>query len=281
MRTITIGGWKVVVLSIDSKSEFHRFSGLLEKREPFVFVRFSDGELEILRNHSLIINSEGVSWSKGTSKHRYPDFDFKTFIPEIHQNFRNDLMSSAMKKSEHFYKGIPTRHNGSYVDRDWMIELNQNSTFNLTFSDLFLNSNFIKFRKQIVPKFQLFDYVYVLGNFRMNPGSISKQWKLIEIPDNFILDYDNVRDEVLSQIQNVEEGALILSSASSLSNVIGAEVVDVRPDLTFIDVGTSMHDLMGMTDGIREYHSLLKSWSLKSFRSKLGYFLSRSHRIRW
>ena len=266
---------------MSSKTHFAFFEQRLSSRTPFVFVRFSDGEIEVLKNNSLKIGAEGVSWSKGTSQHVYPNFDFKTFEPDLHQMFRQDLMNSATQRAKNYFKGTPARHNRALGDRDWLVSLNGETLENLTFADVFLNSNFLKFRKRIIPLFKNFPEVYVLGNFRMQPELVNSSWKHITIPDDFIADYENVLSSVMDAVCNVKKDSLVLASASSLTNIVGSKIVFSRPDLTYIDIGTSMHDLMGMGGNVREYHSLLLPWTLRSFKSKLGYYLSGSHKIRW
>ncbi|CAM8620088.1 hypothetical protein MCEMSH2_00031 [Candidatus Planktophila dulcis] len=268
-------------ISQKGRLDFLFLSNLLYKRAPFTFIRFSDGEMEIVRNHRLLIGDGLISWSKGEIEFRYPDFDKKEFIPERDSKLREDLLASARFKSEYFFKGIPATHNKAVTDRDLLVELNGNILTNLTFADLFLNQNFVKFRRHILPLFHEFDNVYYLGNFRANPELANPSWKLIPLQDNFFENYENVLENCMSALKSLPKYSLVLSSASSLTNILGYQIQSVRRDLTFFDVGTSLHDLVGLQGGIREYHTMIGSNSPKGIYRKLRLVSSPSFRLKW
>lgn len=266
---------------IRAKKEIKKFQNFLEKKIPFVFVRFSDGEMEILRNRYLKIENNKVTWSRGTVNISYPAYDFKTFDPAINQDLRKDLIESACFKSSQYFKGIPTKHNNALLDRDYMINLNKGDNLNLTFADLFLNNNYKYFLKNVVKIFLDFSNVAVVCNNLMNPKLYHSRWRKISIPNDFFTNYSKTKDQVLLQVSKLPSDSLILSSASSLSNIIGSEISKNYQKMTFIDIGTSMHHLMGLNSQIRAYHLELESWFLKSSRDKLIYKLSKSSRIKW
>jgi len=88
-------------------------------------------------------------------------------------------------------------------------------------------------------------------------------------------------DFSLKEIVKAPTGSLILASASSLTNIVGHQLHISRPDLTFIDIGTSMHDLVGMQSGIREYHILLTRGTLRNMLRKIRFVSSRSFKLKW
>ena len=264
-----------------AKLDFHFLSDLLCKKEPFIFIRFSDGEMEIVRNYRLLIGDGHISWSKGEVEFRYPDFDSKEFIPERDAKLREDLLAAARFRSDFFYKGIPASHNQALADRDLLVELNGNSITNLTFADLFINENFLKFRKRVVPLLRKFDNVYYLGNFRATPELVDVSWKLIPLQDNFFENYENVLEASINVLKALPENSLVLSSASSLTNILGYQIRLFRKDLTFFDVGTSLHDLVGLQGGIREYHALIGNNSPRGIYRKMRLVCSKSFKLRW
>lgn len=250
-------------------------------RKPFTFIRFSDGEMEILRNNKLFIGDGKVQWSKGEVLFPYPDFDRKDFVPDRDQAFRHMLTESAVHRSNSYLKGVPAQHNRADRDRDWMIELNGGILQGLTFADLFINSNFRRFRSEFLPALVARDDVAVLGNFRMEPRKLNENWKHVKIQDNFIPDFELVLESAMEALEKLPHGYIILASASSLSNVAGFKLNSVRPDLTFIDIGTSLHDLMGLTSGIREYHFLVAKPTLGNLLRRARYYLTGSHKLEW
>lgn len=260
---------------------FAALAQLLEAQSPFSFVRFSDGETEIIRNERLIIGHQKLEWRKGTFEHHYPTYDQKTFEPDLHGQIRNDLINSASLKQEFFFKGIPASHNLAVADRDMMIDLNGGKLDNLTFADLFLNGNYKRFISQILPLLTSFFNVYVVGNYRMQPAMIGDTWRLIPVPDNFFQSYEVTLSSVLNSVEHVPTNSLILSSASSLSNILGASLRVTRSDITFIDIGTSLHSLMGMDSRTRRYHVAIEPWTRQNSLKKLKNMASRDYRLRW
>lgn len=75
----------------------------------------------------------------------------------------------------------------------------------------------------------------MIANYRAKPIGILKKAKHINIPDNFFATYDSVVDSVFAQIKDISNGSLILSSASSLSNILGHKMYVQNPNITFLD----------------------------------------------
>ena len=269
------------MLTQNPRSDFEYLTKLIDQGTPFTFVRFSDGEIEVLRDRKLFIGDGIVSWTKGEVHFSYPDFDRKDFTPERDQLFQNALVETAKFKAPYYFKGIPTRHNKAVEDRDFMVALNGDSLENLTFSDLLINGNFRIFRNYFDHVLSKRQKVIVFGNFRMQPSLVNNSWTLVPVQDNFIPDYEHVVGQALSSLSELPLGSLVLSSASSLTNIVGRRLRESRPDITFIDIGTSLHDLMGMTSGIREYHSQMGPFNLKKLPKLFAYYLAGGHKLKW
>jgi len=264
------------VLIPDAITYLDNFISLLKSQTPFSFVRFSDGEIEILRNRYLEIGGGKTVFRGREFKNSFPDFDSKRFDPRIHQNIRKDLLSSVLFREKNFYKGIPTAHNDAIKDREFLLRLNGGFDSNMTFSDLFLNSNYRKYRDEVVPLFEPFEKIYVIANYRAKPIGILEKATHIHIPDNFFATYDSVVNSVFAQIKNVPNGSLILSSASSLSNILGYKMYLETSNITFLDIGTSINDLLSLNHNTRAYHS-----EEKSFFQKMFYRTRKGHEIKW
>jgi len=255
------------------KQHLNNFIDKLKSKEPFSFVRFSDGEIEVLRNRYLEINN-GKTFFRGREfTNTFPVFDTKKFDPDLHQNIRKDLLSSALFRGNFFYKGVPTLHNDALKDREFLLRLNGGFDARMTFSDLFLNSNYKDYRKNLVPLFSEYDEIYVIANYRAKPIDLLSKAVHIKIPDNFFEKYSKTIKYIMMQLDNIDDGSLVLSSASSLSNIIAHRLYG--KDITFMDIGTSINDLLSLDNSTREYHGA---------KSKIkDYFYKRSkrHNIRW
>lgn len=263
------------ILIPDADMELSRFIDMLKNKTPFSFVRFSDGEIEILRNRYLEIKAGRTIFRGREFNNNFPIFDSKKFDPSHHQNIRKDLLDSAMFKAVSFFKGIPTVHNDALKDRELLLRFNGGYELNMTFADLFLNSNYTRYRNELVPLFEKYQHIYVVANFRAKPIGLLSKATHIKIPDNFFATYDDVLESISNQVREVEKGSLILSSASSLSNVVAQKLFIERQDITFIDIGTSINDLMSLDNTTREYHDN-QSWFKSFFYKK-----SKRYNIKW
>lgn len=264
------------ILIPDAVIHLENFISLLKSKTHFSFVRFSDGEIEILRNRYLEIGGGKTVFRGREFKNSFPDFDAKRFDPRIHQNIRKDLLSSALFREKNFYKGIPTSHNDAIKDREFLLRLNGGFDTNMTFSDLFLNSNYRKYRDEVVPLFESYENIYVIANYRAKPIGILEKATHINIPDNFFATYDRVVDDVYTQTKDIPNGSLILSSASSLSNILGHRMYVQNPNITFLDIGTSINDLLSLNHNTRAYHS-----EEKSFFQRIFYRTKKGYEIKW
>jgi hypothetical protein len=281
MSKSKIGSLNPFEMKQDPKIDFSNLSQILRNKKPFTFIRFSDGEMDIIKNRKVHIGKNIVQWNENIVFHDYPIFDYKDFDPAKNQEIRSALLVSAQHYGENFFKGLPAKHNNAVMDRDLMIEYNGSRLNNLTFADLLINQNFLQFRKVFLPLFLNFSNIHYVGNFRATPKMFSPQCSIIPVQDNFFKNYQVELSRLITDIERTPSHSLILLSASSLSNILGYKLHSSRPDLTVLDVGTSMHDLVGLGNGNREYHNLLFNWSLKKVYRKQRYKLSKHYKLVW
>jgi len=261
----------------DPTRDLSRIVDMLRTKHPFCFVRFSDGEIEILRNRYLSIRNGLTNFQGIISKNNFPAYDDKEFIPSEHKQIRLDLLKAAEARIDDYYKGVPSTHNNAVADRDLLVELNGGMSETITFADLLMNSNYKRYREEVVPLFTSFQSIYILANYRAKFSGIIRHAIHIKIPDNFFSNYENERSRIISQLHIIPKKAMVLSSASSLSNIVGHQLFKARPDLTFIDIGTSINDILGLDSKTRSYHhsyhGLKRFFPIKRYPS--------NHWIKW
>jgi hypothetical protein len=252
------------------------FAQMLGQRVPFTFIRFSDGESEILNNRRLEIAGGKTDFRGRTFRNSFPDWDAKTFLPVVHHEIRSDLVGAATENKASLFKGILTRSNSRLRERFFMERLNGLSTENLTFTDLLINENYRQFRDELLPvAIESAQQVVIIANHRANPTGLLAGCTHLPVPDNAFLSWNQSLDTILHRLSEIRAGGLVLSSASSLTNVIGTKLVDIRPDLTFLDVGTAINPLIGFGDADRQY--LKFSQQPASHRSRKP----RDFRMKW
>lgn len=264
------------------KRDLAKLVQMTREKSPYTFVRFSDGEIEILRNRKLVIESGKTEFRGKTFQNSFPAFDRKSFSPENDYEIRADLISAATFANRTYFKGIPTLSNNATRDREFLLRLSGGFSEQITFSDLLINSNYLAARESFFPLLaKSAKDLFIVGNWRCKPVSYLSRSTLIPIPDNFFQNYAEVKKQAMQTLLAVPERAVVLSSASSLSNILGKELCLLRPDLTFVDVGTALNDLLGLPSNTRTYHQLIETEKQASRLATIRYKTSRDFRIKW
>jgi len=264
-----------------ARNDLNRFHSLLASKTPFTFIRFSDGEMEVLRNRYLEIGGDYTIFRGNRLPSDFPVYDRKKFDPSRDTRFRAALMDSAKKQGKNYFKGIPTYHNNMVEDRDFMVSLNGGMSEFITFSDLLLNCNYVSFRKRIVPLFAAAENLALVANYRSVPQGELSRARLVPIGDSIFERYEETLSEVLALAGQLPSGSVVLSSASSFSNILGMTLYDLRPDLLFLDIGTALNDLLGLKSVTRAYHRLYFIHGLYDRLFSLRYRLTKEYRIKW
>lgn len=262
--------------------EIRRLQQKIAPNSPISFIRFSDGEMDVIRNHKAVI-ANNMTFARGQKfESSFPVYDFKTFIPELHSEVRADLLESAMYRSDRYYIGVPTAHNNAARDREFMLRLHGGYDPQVTFSDLFMNSNYLYARNNFFPSIiKKFKKLYVVCNYRSILSGVLAHGEIIKIGDNFFTNYNETISRVEKSIHSLKANSLLLCSASSLTNVIAYKTQFVRPDLTIIDIGTALNDCLGLAMNTRAYHRLIKNDTLTDFIGNIKYRCSSGYKIRW
>lgn len=265
------------------EKHFIKFKKLIQDAVPFTFVRFSDGEVEIIRNRKLTI-SGGVTEFRGRKfANNFPVFDSKIFNPALHQKFRSDLIRAAVYKDNYYFKGIRTSNSvdpESVTDREFLLRLHGGFDEWITFCDLLANENYEKTLNLLIPALvAATKKLFVIANYRAHLRGCLSGASLLTVPDNLIESYADLKESLMNQLVNIDSGSTIISSASSLSNIIGCELRSLRPDLTFLDAGTVVNVLIGLPDSTRAYHKLKKNLLL-NFLHRHGFYHDKA-RLTW
>ena len=219
-----------ISLKPNPKDHFNSFMNLLNLRQPFTIIRFSDGEVEVLRNRKLLISNKKTFFRGKVYPNNYPEMDTKIFDPLIDQKFRSDLLDSSIFRSDFFYKGIRSfsiNDTESIIDREFLLRLNGGFDSYITFSDLLINENYLQFRSKMFPiVLNKFKTIVVVSNWRSVIKFQCHQH--IKVCDNFIKNYQNEVTSILNALINTPLHAIVLCSASSLTNILGHKLYLLR-----------------------------------------------------
>jgi len=238
----------------DFKGHLNLFKDKLTNKEPFSFARFSDGELFILKNLELRLadNYYQLDQKITPNLNYYPE-DHKHWIPNKHEFYRQRLMDAFKHKQHNYFVGLSCRCCVGQADFDLQLNWRGEDDEFLTWSNLFVNSNYPLFMSEILPLFNSYKVVYIVNENADLTNLPFKVEKDFRVGYNCIINNYNMIEEIKNWInENNIEGYLFLFSASSLSNMMIHQLYSMNNKNTYLDIGTTLNKLMGMK-GTRDY----------------------------
>lgn len=232
--------WRDILKTFDG--EFNKFKKMLEDRTNFALARFSDGEMFILQNKTVILAENHFQTGDIVGRNRYTKEEQKEFIPEKHQYLREELLDSFKHRQKNYFKGLSCRSDVGEENFQWQLNLlGEHTEDELTFANLLINKNYSRFIEEIVPIFSERKIVYVvneLANTQRLPFAIEKEFR---IGSNCMVNDHDVIEEVNDYLKNSEGEHIVLCSGASLSNLIIHNCFKDNPNNTFLDLGSTLN----------------------------------------
>ena len=240
--------WNYIMFK-DFHKDFNEIKRKIKANENFAFTRFSDGELFIMQNKTVVLADNHYITGKITGPNRYTKEEHKEFYPEKHSFYREKLVDSFMHNQDNYFKGICTSTDGHVGKEnfDWMIDLHGGDHNNLTFANLLINANYSRFVEELTPLFKDRKVLYVVNenaNVSKLPFAVEKSFI---IGSNCMINDYGMVEEVKDYInQNNVHNAIVLCSAASLSNYIIHEGFKDNQNNTFLDIGSCLNPLLDL-----------------------------------
>ena len=247
------------------KEHLQILKDMLIRGENFAFSRFSDGEIYMLQKKEIVMSPNGALVGDIKLPGNYPEDDWKHYDPEEHEFYRKKLEEAIQYKADNYYKGLSCRC--CIADGEdnfkWQLDLiGPGDEHNLTWSNLFINCNYIPFLENYMPVLNIKPIVMIVNknadiknwglpfqpvkDFRVGPNCISNDYHLVDEVKEWISQND-IRDPVF------------LFAASSLSNMIIHECYKDFPDNTYMDIGSSLNPMIPGIGSRRDYMSQLNN----------------------
>tara|TARA_R110000851_G_scaffold30446_2_gene83036 strand:- start:804 stop:1595 length:792 start_codon:yes stop_codon:yes gene_type:complete len=232
----------------DFSGAFNCILNKIKNRENFAFTRFSDGELFILQNKTLVLADNHYITGDVKGRNRYTKEEHKEFHPEQHQQYREKLIEAFKHNQDNYFKGICTSTDGHVGKEnfDWMVDFHGGDD-NLTFANLLINANYSRFVEEMIPLFMDREILYVvneMADISKLPFEISKKF---EIGSNCMINNYNTTDKITEYIEKTNtKNAIVLCSAASLSNFIIHDGFKNNKNNTFLDIGSCLNPLLGL-----------------------------------
>lgn len=237
----------------DFVGHFYLLLDKLKRGENFAFSRFSDGEMIIMKNQELILGNGYTKMGETVIDSNYFAEDRKHVNPIEHPHVSKKLMEAYQHKQHNYYVGLSCRCCVGDSDFKLMVDWRGGDDEFLTWSNLWVNGNYVLFKEHMIPEFSNHQIVYVLNEHANINGLPFPLVKDFRIGDNCIVNDFNKHEEVGEWIkENNIKNHVFLFSASSLSNFIIYELFKKYPENTYIDIGTTLNIELGMK-GIRRY----------------------------
>lgn len=238
------------------ENHFDLIKNKLTNAENFAFLRFSDGELFVLQNKRLELNSNHYVIGDNQGSGWYNEEEQKKFIPTEHQFFRDKLIDSLKHKQKNYFRGICTRPDVDYETFKWQLDLAGGDDETLTWSNLFINSNYQRYINEIFPIFSQKKIIIIVNKSAKIEKLKFNIIKDFRVGTNcFINDYNIISeiDDFISK--NKISNHIFLISAASLSNLIIHQLYSKHSNNTFIDIGSTLNPIMEMEGwkGSRDY----------------------------
>mgnify|MGYP005823760843 FL=1 len=121
-----------------------------------------------------------------------------------------------------------------------MIDNSGSDIDNITFANLFINSNYCDFREGVLPLFNEYE-VIIMCNEKANLNGVETK-KDFRVGSNCIVNDDNKIDEIVEYVKETKpKGCLFLFCASSLGNVCIHKLHEIAPDNTYLDLGSALN----------------------------------------
>jgi len=233
----------------DFTSAFDSLLSKIKSKENFAFSRFSDGELFIMQNKTVILAKDHYITGDIKGRNIYTEEEQKEFLPERDQFYREKLIEAYQHVQSNYFKGICTGTDPHVGDENfaYMIDLHGGDHETLTFSNLLINANYRRFVEELLPLLSERHIIYVvnkLADVSRLPFEIKKTF---EIGSNCMINDYNVVNEIKEYIDtNDIRDYVILCSAASLSNYVIYENFKENPNNRFLDIGSCLNPLLGL-----------------------------------
>ena len=231
------------------KLAFDHVINKIQSKENFAFTRFSDGELFILQDKTLILADNHYVTGEVTGPNRYTKEEHKEFYPDKHQFYREKLIECYRHNQDGYYKGICTSTDGHVGKEnfDWMIDFHGGDHENLTFANLLINANYKRFVEELIPLLQNREVIYVVNELADTSKLPFEILKEFIIGSNCMINNYDTSESVRKYIEdNNITDAIILCSAASLSNFIIYDCFKDNPNNTFLDIGSCLNPLLSL-----------------------------------
>ncbi len=220
------------MMTQDFKADFFEIMRMIVEADSMALSRAADGEANILKNNT-IGNKDGWLYKKD-----------KNLI------FRADLRKSLLCRDPGFIYGISCTCCDA-VNHEYLLELLKTDRSNITFSNMWVNSNFCLFKEHFFNAIKKSGKdVIICTNKKAKIKKLDNYVPIknfIPIPGNCVTYWEENRDYIRALLDlqgSTRENSIFLFAAGPLSEILIHELWMINPNHIMIDIGSSIDPIL-------------------------------------
>jgi hypothetical protein len=250
------------------EGDLARFRARLERREPFAFCRFGNGELDILQESPA-------------GRQRYIVGREYRFHPDDpgHAAGRARLLEAFRFRGPSYYVGISCPLCIGREEFEWMRRTSGQDEEHLTWSTLFYYSNYLRFLETVVPLFAGYEVVMVCNHSARLDRLPFPVRHSVRVGQDAWREHERWAGELLGIAADCGRDTLFLLCAGPLGKILTHQLHAARPDLTCLDAGSALDPFLFEGDqGLSRKHLRIRdlqetscAWDEPSATGAAGY----------
>jgi len=217
------------------EGDFNIFLNKIKNDDPFSITRFGDGELSIIEGKYLNL------LNKGNGEFAYDPNDKKYDIS------RELLTESFTYLEKNYFVGIACKCCVGDEKYNYMKSLSKQNEDNLTWANIFVNSNYYRFVNKLLPALKdkkVHIVCHETANIDKLPFEVEMVYKVKS--DAWINNLDLI-DVIKGRIgdRNIE-GEIFLISAGPFANILVQQLHKYNNNNTYLDIGSVLDGYLGL-----------------------------------
>lgn len=227
--------------NLDIDHEFDKMLDRIKSGKHFSFTRFGDGEIHVIKNKKF----KCAQWTLSGDE------------AEINA-FREAMQHSLTFHSPNYFIGLPCScREDTDQFRDYLFSNFELNTSQMTFSALFVNAMYRRLQKELIPILKTHP-IALIANDKCNIKHFKEQGfqlnTFFPVPDNAWKAHHQIGRHILDEmkIRNTKNH-IFLISAGPVANTLIPILHSAHPENTYIDIGSSLDQQLGLPKGTRNY----------------------------
>jgi hypothetical protein len=200
------------------RTEIESMFNRLKSRQPFAFSKYADGEWAILADQSI---------SNG---------EF-SYFSEMDYPYRNALLQSFCFLDKDYYVGVSCPCCQG-VHHYHMVNSSGQFNSNLTFANIFVNSNFPYYLENFIPEYSNWD-IHLVANERSKVENLP--FKVEQFYPVANSSYKNNYDLIGKIKEKNLKGKLFLFACGPFGNMLAHQLWDHNKNNTYLDIGSTLN----------------------------------------